>query len=177
MPHADPDRRRAYQRLWQRRSMKAKSDRWRDAGGCTTCGTPVATFKRCLTCRAQRAAWHAARVAAKPARYCSVHPTVRIGTGCRRCAAQRVIAIRWRLAVGELRARVRAHLLRGWSSIPETARATRISRQHARRLVYSFRRPAQGGPRAEVQIRGRMGPRRVRLFKLVAIDTTRQVAA
>lgn len=41
----------AYMRVF----MKARADRWREAGCCTSCGVEVEKFKRCRACREARA--------------------------------------------------------------------------------------------------------------------------
>lgn len=43
--------RRATYLAWERNRSQARRDRWRAAGGCLTCGTPVECFVTCLICR------------------------------------------------------------------------------------------------------------------------------
>lgn len=56
MPFRDAEQRRAYQRHYYRRRMLALWHRYRDAGGCGRCGTPVVRFAICQACRVEQAA-------------------------------------------------------------------------------------------------------------------------
>lgn len=55
MPFASIDDRRAYQREYCRPYVRARWQRWRDAGACGHCGLPVKRFTSCNKCRRRAA--------------------------------------------------------------------------------------------------------------------------
>lgn len=57
MPFKSADARRAYQRQYYRRRMRASWARYRLAGGCGECGEPSGRFSRCFRHRLRLANW------------------------------------------------------------------------------------------------------------------------
>lgn len=136
---------RAYQRVW----CHARTARWRAAGACTRCGTPVEKFRLCLACRVRSMTTHHAARARQPRRYCPVHPrTVIVAVGCQRCAAQRRAARRWHTEPGELLARVHAALQGGdFANVRSLADQARVSVPTVRKAIRRLRVSPPAGQR------------------------------
>lgn len=150
MAYRDKAKEHAYRLRYQRKWMKVRAARWRDADCCTKCGTPVTKFKMCLECRERIARWHEARVARKPKRFCVIHSWVEIRLkGCRTCGT--LIASRgyWD-SRPTFQRQVREQLLLGWQSTADVVKATGLSTVRVRSALGVFRRhKARAGVRLE----------------------------
>lgn len=130
MPYADSGKERDYQRAYQRAWVKARAERWRAAGACTRCGTPVEKFVRCAKCRAYYSRYHGGKQRAKRmTKRCPNHPRNwmhHTAKQCRVCQVRQAQAAKMakNLTIGP----VRQLLKQGPHTLPQLRRL--VGRSH-----------------------------------------------
>lgn len=137
MAYADPVKERDYQRAYQRAWVKARAERWRAAGACTRCGTPVEKFARCATCRAYLSRYHWRKQRAKRmTKRCPNHPRNWMSASAKCCrVCQQRAAVARKMAKNKTIGPVRTWLQQGPQTLPQLARLVNRSEPAVRNAL------------------------------------------